>query len=106
MESCDSSGQFVRLPEVKVFANVETEVLSITIEELLKKPKRYVSFKEAPATVGHTPFLSDITRDGVLVRRVPLDEALDNIVPINLRARMLYLSHYPRLTGHLKRSRN
>lgn len=58
-------------------------MLPITIEKFLKEQKTDVYCEEALATVVPTTSLFEIDRDCFLVRRNPLDEALEKVVPVN-----------------------
>lgn len=100
VEGSDPCEQFVGILEVIAIAEEKKEVLHTTIEELIMGQNIKDYCKKALATVGHTTVLFDIDRDGVLVRRAPLHEALQKVEPVSLPASLLYLSHYLRLGGH------
>jgi hypothetical protein len=42
----------------------------------------------------------DMDRDGILVRKAPLDGSEQIVVPKALRARLLHLEHFPKAVGH------
>lgn len=105
MESCKPCRTLVGILELTVLAEDEDEILPITNEEFFKDENADMYCKEGLATVGHTTFLLDIDTDGVLMRRAPLDGALQKVVPVTLRARVLYVSYYPRHPGHHGESR-
>lgn len=105
IECWDSHGGLVGDPEVMALVEEEKDILPITTEELFKKQSTGPSCKESLAKVGDSTSLFNVNRDTVLVRRAPLDDAFQKLLPASLRARVLYLSHYPRLAGHAGCSR-
>lgn len=42
----------------------------------------------------------DVNRDGIVIRKAPLDGAEQILVPLALRPRVLYLEHHPKSVGH------
>lgn len=68
------------------------KVLYITIERFLKERKIYNYCNEALTAVSHTTSLFDIEKDSVMVRRAPLNGALQNLVLVLVYVRESYTS--------------
>ncbi|CAN8061912.1 unnamed protein product [Agarophyton chilense] len=88
-------------PQVNAIDPEEEVLLLITIEELLQAQVEDEYCKETAKLVGAPGCLYDYDRFGLLCRRSPLDDALQRVIPTSLRARFLYLAHFPRFAGHL-----
>ena len=78
----------------------EREIMPITAEEFLQEQSKDPFCIAKAKMVGDANSHFDVDQYGFLVRRSNLDGALQRVVPKTLRARVLYLSHYPRLAGH------
>ena len=74
----------------------------ITREELIAAQKDDVYCNKVRGKFGdkNHPFRDEA--DGLLVRVSPLDGAVQKVLPECLRARALYLAHYPLLAGHAR----
>ena len=88
------------MPEVTAFAVEEKEVMPVTVEELIAEQAKDEYCRSVAESVGKRSSSFAYDRNGVLVRKSRLDGTLQKVVPESLRARILYLSHYPRLAGH------
>ena len=78
----------------------ERDAAYILVEEFLPVQAEDAFCRLATVTVGTPNSKFDIDRYVFLVRRSPLDETLQRVVPTRLRPRVLYLAHHPRLAGH------
>lgn len=82
-------------------AAAEKDPVAIRIDELVieqSKDPYCRSIRRQIDRGDEIPFLEDDR--GLLVRRAPLDDRLQIVVPASLRQRTLYLSHYPQASGH------
>ena len=75
------------------------DAASISVEEFLRAQAGDAFCRFAAKTVGTPSSKFDIDRYGFLVRKSPLDGTLQRVVPTQLRPRVLYLAHHPRLAG-------
>lgn len=55
--------------------------------------------RKMAGTVGRHSLCYLYDHHGILVRTAPLDGAIQTVVPNSLLPRLLFLSHYPKLTG-------
>ena len=83
----------------------ERDAASISVEEFLSAQAEDAFCRFAAETVGTPTSKFDIDRYSFLVRKSPLDRTLQRVVPTQLRPRVLYLAHHPRLAGHLGETR-
>ena len=101
----DTEGECPFVENVKVLTlaeegGEESDIVPITVEEFLQAQATDSFCQEKAKAVGDSDSQFDYDRYGLLVRKAPLDGALQRVVPKALRARLLYLTHYPRLAGH------
>ena len=96
----DPDDQFVECPEVLALVDNDAPADPIPIEEFLEEQSKDPFCKAKAETVGEANSNFDYDRYGFLVRRSPLDGALQRVVPKSLQARVLHAAHYPRLAGH------
>ena len=83
-----------------VITPVERDAASISVEEFLIEQTEDSFCRFAAETTGMPNSKFNIDRYGFLVRNSPLDGTLQRVVPTQLRPRVLYLAHHPRLGGH------
>ena len=85
----------------EVFALRETDqnVMPITVDEFLQAQAEDNFCQSKANSVGEPGSQFDYDQYGFLVRKSTLDGSLQRVVPRSLRARVLYLGHYPALSG-------
>ena len=88
------------IPAVLTMAREETNVMPISLAEFLHERATDPFCQAVAQQVGTWKSKLDYDRYGLLVRKSPLEGALQRVVPKSLLDRLLYLSHYPRLAGH------
>jgi Integrase zinc binding domain len=73
----------------------------ISLEELRYEKQRDPEISELFGTggSGRNPVI-DVNRDGIAIRKAPLDGAEQILVPLALRPHVLYLEHHPKSVGH------
>jgi hypothetical protein len=73
----------------------------ISLEELRYEQERDPEISELFATggSGRNPVI-DVNRDGIAIRKAPLDRAEQILVPLALRPLALYLEHHPKSVGN------
>jgi Integrase zinc binding domain/Integrase core domain len=73
----------------------------ISLEELRYEKQRDPEISELFGTggSGRNPVI-DVNRDGIAIRKAPLDGAEQILVPWALRPHVLYLEHHPKSVGH------
>jgi RNase H-like domain found in reverse transcriptase/Integrase zinc binding domain len=73
----------------------------ISLEELRYEQERDPEISELfdPGGSGRNPVI-DVNRDGIVIRKAPLDGAEQILVPLALHPRVLYLEHHPKSVGH------
>jgi hypothetical protein len=78
-------------------AIMETEVapVALHIDEIIREQATDPDFQQFAASAG-ADSLFDYEDSGVLVRRAPLDGALQIVVQKSLQPRVLHLEHFPR----------
>lgn len=88
-----------------------TEVLAITenldpcwdqppfLPEFVKAHAKDPYCKQVAATIGLPAFDIKVENHGLIVRKSNIDGALEKVDPKKLQARLLYLAHYPPLSG-------
>lgn len=92
----------VRLPEVKLLATKakrRNEKKQIRTQEFMKDVPNNSYFCQASATVAFPGSTYNDNRNGFLMQIVHISEEGQKVDPTSLPARLLYLSHYPTLTG-------
>jgi hypothetical protein len=69
----------------------------ISLEDLRYEQERDPEISELFATgvSGRNPVI-DVNRDGIAIRKAPMDGAEQILVPLALRPRVLYLEHHPK----------
>ena len=80
----------------------EPPVSAISIEEILREQRNDTFCQKRLAELDqglrYSPF--HINEHGVLIRKSPLDETTQVVVPLSLRPRLLHLQHVPPSAGH------
>jgi Integrase zinc binding domain len=73
----------------------------LSLEELRYEQERDPEISELFDTggSGRNPVI-DVNRDGIAIRKAPLDGAEQILVPLALRPRVPYLEHHPKSVGH------
>ena len=99
-ESEHGENKIIALPEVLALAQSNTEIVPFTVEEFLNEQATDPFCRKKAEAVGEKDSQFDYDRYGILVRKSNLDGALQRVVPVSLRARLLHTTHYPRLAGH------
>ena len=72
---------------------------AVQIEELIREQTTDPECQTYAASAGQDS-LFDYNAAGLLIRRAPLDGAVQVVVPAALQPRILYLEHFPRSVGH------
>ena len=72
----------------------------ISLEELAREQKNDRYCRSVAELVGKPQSQYDVDRRGLLVRQSRIDGALQKLVPVSLRARVLHLAHHPLTAGH------
>lgn len=85
--------------EPEIIAPVEQEVL-ITPSDSLKEQSSDKYWTDVGNSVCLPGSSFTYDQDGFLVRQSPIDGAVQRVVTVSLRNRLLYLAHYPLLVGH------
>ena len=86
--------------EVRTLREIAETVEPISVEELIREQAAdaYCQSLLTEVTTDNSQFVID--HHGLICRRSNLDGALQRVVPVSLRERVLYLSHYQLLAGH------
>ena len=87
-------------PELFALVQEQTNVTPIAVEEFLREQASDPYCKRVAETVRIPGSQFEYNHQGYLLRKSSLDGALQKVVPLSLRSRVLYLSHYPRFSGH------
>ena len=87
-------------PDVMTLVQEEAEILPVTQDDLIREQKTDPYCKAMMGEVGKSGTQFEVNQYGLLCRRAPLDGSIQIVVPASLRARISFLSHYPRLQGH------
>jgi Integrase zinc binding domain/Integrase core domain len=72
---------------------------AVQIEELIREQAKDPEYQTYAASAGQDSLL-DYNAAGILVRRVPLDGAIQVVVPAALQPRILHLEQFPHSVGH------
>ena len=102
-EGLPCRGVTVRLPgipEVLAVPQEESGLIPVTVSEILQGQREDSYCRAMTSEVGKAGSHFEVNRIGLLCRKAPVDGSLQVVIPQSLRARVLYLSHYPRLQGH------
>jgi hypothetical protein len=77
----------------------EVAPAALQLDEIIREQAKDPECQRLAALTG-SDSLFDYEDSGVLVRRAPLDGALQIVVPASLQPRVLHLEHFPRTAGH------
>ncbi|CAN8068757.1 unnamed protein product [Agarophyton chilense] len=78
----------------------ETNVMPVTREKILREQAQDAYCRTLADQIGFKGSPFDVDHNGYIVRRSTFYGSLQKVVPKALRPRVLYLAHYPRLSGH------
>lgn len=85
---------------IVVFATDETDVMAVTLKELIEEQRKNPLGRILTDQQGDTGKPLKLDHNGCIVRRSSLDGSLQNVVSCSPRQHILHLSRYPRLAGH------
>ena len=88
------------IPEVLAVPEEGSALIPVTVSEILTGQAQDPYCRAMTSEVGKVGSHFEVNRVGLLCRKAPVDGSLQVVIPQSLRARVLYLSHYPRLQGH------